>query len=1052
MRRVKIKSVPTGQQVNHALWRNQKVYNNTTEKPKVSNIMGATKDDDANVEVEGGETAVGDINLDGLIELMSFQGKRHSQGGMPVKLPEGTFIYSDTPKLRIKDPEILAMFNMGKKKSGYTPAEISKQYLDLNSHIDTLKNPDVDPISRQTAEMMIKKNTAKLGELALIQESMKGFENGIPSIAESALAGLSPEVQQVAKCGGRVKMQKAGGELIINGKDQAIPVNSNGNTSQTISTNQSPTASTFDPRYPLVPTKKRFQDYTLIENILYNPSNDPLLAGISKFHEAVNLPINLGIQGINRLFMHNPFKYDDASEIINPDVAHYPQYIAKMFGYTDPNPNTNIPNSIPFEPKAVRPPIRSVKYSTPPQQVYINNQPYTYDKTDGNVHTFKSQSGQPFTVTNTYFDQSLDKQPLIKNINNNKQIQYTITSKPSSISNKSTYTTQSTSKVNAYRDAVSKYQKFGGELKKYQKAGEVIKPTEKEGRIYYGDIEITKGKNYDSFTKDGKIYYIKDNKIVAVNDPTLKRMVELQDDGTYKISIDNISYISNTNPDLYDYNTSEYKATVTDFNSFIDSDKDLQKDIYDNFIKRYTIAYNNIVANPTKYGQTTESIKSLPKPEDITKDQVIAILKRGNEENSKILTYYGNTDILNDENWDNWTGGRNYYYQNLAKNVGITPMTDAEILIFQTAYQGASDASRMNNNVEKFRNKGFQVTPKGVADEDWNTDQNISYGDLTYGNTTLGQIIQRTDTKQKDEKETDTKQKDEKETDTKQKDEKEVVAPPKYQPVRKDIDTWFAPDIMNFVGAMTDRINRYEPSQGKIDLVKPGYDLLSPDRQLAANQEQMARYQNQIENSADSNVGLATMLAASGAGFQNAANVLGNIENANVGIVNNAYGQRAAIENQEIASNETMRQKYIQDMAILNQNQDEAENARKWRRIGAWNQGWQNYTKDKMMEEILFPQVHIDNITGEYSFPGGRDPNAIDLYRNYYLGQQSQKGHRQQMSADDYLNYYKQFSAEYKKQVPTATEEDTRALFNNWIKMADTDSNEYLYGGNVYPF
>lgn len=1044
MRRVKIKSVPTGQQVNHALWRNQKVYNNTTEKPKVSNIMGATKDDDANVEVEGGETAVGDINLDGLIELMSFQGKRHSQGGMPVKLPEGTFIYSDTPKLRIKDPEILAMFNMGKKKSGYTPAEISKQYLDLNSHIDTLKNPDVDHISRQTAEMMIKKNTAKLGELALIQESMKGFENGIPSIAESALAGLTPEAQQMAKCGGRIKMQPGGSTSPMDNEF----INTDPNHVSTFKPIETSLVYINGKKYRFLNEKNNvytFQD-PQNQDAAYNFT-------VSKkyFNDAYDKNKPLIKQESSDIYNPNAFKLYNIGSNLENGKDYYSQPV-KISGQDFKQGDIFYYGNTPFvidnpytAGKDVNGKYEKAVSIKPVDIVYdANGIPQTYKLVDKSA-TKTRVAGESYLnkIINSGKFERIDRIPESR----------VSTSTPTSSSSTGTVSrptaqSPSTSKSNAYNDAVSKYQKFGGELKKYQKAGEVIKPTEKEGKIYYGDIEITKGTNYDSFTKDGKIYYIKDNTIVAINDPSLNKTIELQNDGTYKISIDNISYISNTNPDLYDYNTSEYKATVTDFNSFIDSDKDLQKDIYDNFIKRYTIAYNNIVANPTKYGQTTESIKSLPKPEDITKDQVIAILKRGNEENSKILTYYGNTDILNDENWDNWTGGRNYYYQNLAKSVGITPMTDAETLIFQTAYQGASDASRMNNNVEKFRNKGFQVTPKGVADEDWNTDQNISYGDLTYGNTTLGQIIQRTDTKQNEfvgPPEPNIP------SDPPKKDEKEVVAPPKYQPVRKDIDTWFAPDIMNFVGAMTDKINRYEPSQGKIDLVKPGYDLLSPDRQLAANQEQMARYQGQIENSADSNVGLATMLAASGAGFQNAANVLANVENANVGIVNNAYGQRAAIENQEIASNETMRQKYIQDMAILNQNQDEAENARKWRRIGAWNQGWENYTKDKMMEEILFPQVHIDNITGEYSFPGGRDPNAIDLYRNYYLGQQSQKGRRQQMSEDDYLEYYKQFSTEYKKQVPDATEEDVRGLFNNWVKMADTDQY-MLYGGNVYPF
>ena len=179
------------------------------------------------------------------------------------------------------------------------------------------------------------------------------------------------------------------------------------------------------------------------------------------------------------------------------------------------------------------------------------------------------------------------------------------------------------------------------------------------------------------------------------------------------------------------------------------------------------------------------------------------------------------------------------------------------------------------------------------------------------------------------------------------------------------LDTWFAPDITNYVGAITDPINRYEPSQGKVNLVTPGYDLLDPTRQLAANQEQMARYQYMLENSVDPQIALSASLAASGEGFQNAANVLANVENANVGIVNQAYAQNAGIENSEIIANENARQKYIAEMATLNENTDKAKSLKKWRTISAYNQGWHNFNKDQMMEQVLFPQVHTDNITGE---------------------------------------------------------------------------------------
>src|SRR3954454_19244068 len=50
----------------------------------------------ANVEAERGETVVGDFDQDGQREHFNIGGKRHSQGGTPLNLPEDAFIFSDT--------------------------------------------------------------------------------------------------------------------------------------------------------------------------------------------------------------------------------------------------------------------------------------------------------------------------------------------------------------------------------------------------------------------------------------------------------------------------------------------------------------------------------------------------------------------------------------------------------------------------------------------------------------------------------------------------------------------------------------------------------------------------------------------------------------------------------------------------------------------------------------------------------------------------------------------------------------------------------------------
>ena len=149
---------------------------------------------EANLEAEGGETAFGPISGDTIPDHMTITGPRHSSGGVPLKLPEDTFIFSDTKSMKIKDPKILKMFGKTKKKGGYTPAELAKPY-DINKYKAILADPDSDRMDRENAELMIKNFIMKLGGLAIAQESKKGFPQGIPEMARPYMEanGISDE-------------------------------------------------------------------------------------------------------------------------------------------------------------------------------------------------------------------------------------------------------------------------------------------------------------------------------------------------------------------------------------------------------------------------------------------------------------------------------------------------------------------------------------------------------------------------------------------------------------------------------------------------------------------------------------------------------------------------------------------------------------------------------------------------------------------------------------------------------------------------------------------
>ena len=151
-------------------------------RPEVQDSLKAVPRDEANLEAEGGETAFGDINGDGFPEHMKIVGPRHTHGGVPLNLPDDTFIFSDTKSMKISDPKILKMFGKPEKKGGYTPAELAKPY-DINNYRKILEDPESDVIDRKTAEQMIKNFNIKLGALALAQESKKAFPQGIPVVA-----------------------------------------------------------------------------------------------------------------------------------------------------------------------------------------------------------------------------------------------------------------------------------------------------------------------------------------------------------------------------------------------------------------------------------------------------------------------------------------------------------------------------------------------------------------------------------------------------------------------------------------------------------------------------------------------------------------------------------------------------------------------------------------------------------------------------------------------------------------------------------------------------
>lgn len=176
----------------------------------VSNTIQEVPRDQANIEAEKGETVYGDIDGDGGLEHMKIGGKRHSQGGTPLNVPEGSFIFSDTAKMKIKEPNVLKYFGLAAKKGGYTPAEVAKRY-DINKYKAISEDENADEMSKNTAQLMVKNYEKKLAYLSMIQESMKGFPQGAPKVAEGYM-GEEEQLDQ-AKYGGDLPEYQTKGQV-----------------------------------------------------------------------------------------------------------------------------------------------------------------------------------------------------------------------------------------------------------------------------------------------------------------------------------------------------------------------------------------------------------------------------------------------------------------------------------------------------------------------------------------------------------------------------------------------------------------------------------------------------------------------------------------------------------------------------------------------------------------------------------------------------------------------------------------------------------------------
>lgn len=163
--------------------------NTSPDKPDMRRTLTPVDRSMANIEAERGETVWGDFDEDGIDEHLEVGGKPHYNGGTPLLVPEGSFVFSNTKRLKIGGPLLQEFGKSATTKKKFTPAELAKQY-NVNKYKALLKQDNLDKIERDSAALMLDNYQRKLGKLALLQEGMKGFPQGIPSMAVPLLQDM----------------------------------------------------------------------------------------------------------------------------------------------------------------------------------------------------------------------------------------------------------------------------------------------------------------------------------------------------------------------------------------------------------------------------------------------------------------------------------------------------------------------------------------------------------------------------------------------------------------------------------------------------------------------------------------------------------------------------------------------------------------------------------------------------------------------------------------------------------------------------------------------
>jgi len=948
--------------------------------------LGPVNREDSNLEAEKGETAyIPDIQ--GLAAHFTIGGKRHSQGGTPLSLPDDSFIFSDTSKMKIRDPKMKAMFGKTTGKA-ITPADIAKQY-DINEFRKTLADPTItDPIQIKTAEQMIANYNLKLGKLALTQEASKGFPQGIPAVALPYLAHVAVDPSQV---------------LPLKAPNQGQPQ---------------------QPQQP--PTQGRYGMF--MENG-GQPAPFPYSfhGGEQDWANGGNALMQDGGQGDDRNATHS---YDTGywNRAASSNIFRRP-----WSGYTPDPRMTEAYNKLwPSNSNGVGDYFSNLL--SIPQKEVNNLMTGYYERPGETIQRYHPSIG---SGTKALLDVVLD--PLVF-----PEIPY------AGAKALAAGTGAVGAGVMTAAEFAGKYGKAGLDwaaskapwlLKQVSKVpGRIVpalahlssdntttKPTTENlpspgayipstptwypGRNVYPDFSTHALQPREdqeapsSFRPYAKGYIPSDTTIIKGKNPYLKYggMLEYASGGNVQKFDDGTTATTNTDGTItikdskgqvlktIPANSTPGKPASTQARTIPQGSVTNDPQTTDERNKRFDKSYDLVKStftdpnNKELRDELYNRWKQLPenKGRNDSEEDVVNTLVKAQKHIFDIQKSYPQ-DKLRSGTWD--TGEKNTTYKNAAKKLGFDPMGEDDIKSFQSSYrvlQDLADDPKYASALSRFK-----LTPSGVSDETYGKNKSpISKVDGWFGNTTVGQGLIANDNKPQ--------------TLTARQDEEQKPLDTSYIPhgVRPSENApWWLQDVVKTAGAASDfmGLKKRLPWAPIVNPYVPTPTFYDPSRELAENAETANMSTQGATAFGNPQQYAATASMIQGNAAKNAANVLGKYNNMNVGEANRFAGIQADVMNRTNEANAATATSLYDKTTAANDNFDNAKAMAKQNLRQSYIDAVTNRAKAQVLN-TMYPNFQIDPPTGgDMSFYKGTPIRAqynqteYDKQAAYFKNVQSQ--------------------------------------------------------------